>query len=125
MSKFRTEISSTVFELVRTVEVDLEIEDDAWPVRVEIYRDDEDEANFRARVWLLETFRIQPTFPQNEAGGPQDQAADEEVLIEWTYNLEQDFESFHAESDTEALSIVLSALESFATQLSGNGHADA
>ena len=110
---------------MRTVEVDLEIEDDAWPVRVEIYRDDEDESNFRARVWLLETFRIQPTFPQGETGLPQEDAADEEVLIEWTYNLGPEFESFHAESDAEALSIVLAALENFATQLSGNGHADA
>ena len=94
-------VSATVFELLRTFEVDLEIEEDAWPVRIELYRDKEDEAHFRARVWLLETFRIQPTFPQREDGLPQDDAADEDVLVEWSYNLGEDFNSFSAESEED------------------------
>jgi hypothetical protein len=125
MAKRYSGISATLFELVHAVEVDLEIEEDAWPVRIDIYRDVEEEGHFRARIWLLETFRIQPTFPQNEAGEPQDTAADEEVLVEWTYNLEQDFESFQADSEEDALEMVLGALEEFVTHISGNGHADA
>ena len=119
-----TGVSSTVFELLRTVEVDIEIEGDAWPVRIELYRDQEDEAHFRARVWLLETFRIQPTFPQSDEGAPQEDAGDEDVLVEWSYNLGEDFNSFAAENEEEALGQVLAALEDFAAQATGNGHAD-
>jgi hypothetical protein len=117
-------MSTTIFELLRILEVDLEIEEDAWPVRIELYRDKEDEAHFRARVWLLETFRIQPTFPQNEQGLPQDEVADEDVLVEWSYNLSEDFNSFSAESEEEALQQILGALEEFAAHATGNGHAD-
>ena len=76
------------------MEVDLDIEGDAWPVRVELYRDREDANHFRARVWLLETFRVQPTFPLGHDGEPQDKAGDEDVLVEWSYNLADDFDSF-------------------------------
>jgi hypothetical protein len=120
-----TGISATVFKLVDTVEVDLEIESDAWPVRIELYRDQEDETHFRARVWLLETFRIQPTFPQSDEGLPQDDAGDEDVLVEWSYNLREDFSSFSAEGQDDALAQVLTALEEFAAHATGNGHADA
>jgi hypothetical protein len=118
-------VSSTVYELVRTCEVDLEIEGDAWPVRVELYRDREDESRYRARVWLLETFRIQPTFPQSDDGIPQDDAGDEDLLVEWSYNLREEFGSFNAETDDEAFDHVLSALEEFVAHVAGNGHADA
>jgi len=118
-------VSATVFELLRTVEVDLEIEGDAWPVRIDLYQEQEDETHFRARVWLLETFRIQPTFPQSDQGLPQDDAGDEDVLVEWSYNLNEDFNSFNAENEEEALAQILAALEDFAAQATGNGHADA
>jgi hypothetical protein len=118
-------ISSTVFVLVRTLEVDLEIEGDAWPVRIELYRDKEDETHFRARVWLLETFRVQPTFPQSDEGLPQDDPGDEDVLVEWSYNLGEDFSSYAAENEDEALEVVVAALEDFAAHAAGNGHADA
>ena len=120
-----SELGSTIFELVRTLEVDLEIEKDAWPVRVELYRDREDDTHYRARVWLLETFRIQPTFPQNDDGLPQDDAGDEDVLVEWGYNLREDFGSFAAETEQDALDQVMAALEEFVAHVAGNGHADA
>jgi len=118
-------ISTAVFVLLRTCEVDLEIEGDVWPVRIELYREKEDESHYRARVWLLETFRIQPTFPQSDEGLPQDDAGDEDVLVEWSYNLGEDFNSFEAESEEEAMQAVMAALEEFAAHAAGNGHADA
>jgi hypothetical protein len=118
-------ISTMVFELLRTVEVDLEIEGDAWPVRIELYQEQEDESHFRARVWLLETFRIQPTFPQTDEGVLQEDAGDEDVLVEWSYNLSEELNSFNAENEEEALAQVIAALEDFAAHATGNGHADA
>lgn len=120
-----SDIGPTVYELLRTLEVDLEIEGDAWPVRIELYRDREDETHYRARVWLLETFRIQPTFPQSDDGLPQDDAGDEDVLVEWSYNLREEFDSFIADTEREALDRVMAALEDFVAHVAGNGHADA
>ncbi len=118
-------IGSTVFELVRTVEVDLEIEEDSWPVRIELFRDRDDDETYRAHVWLLETFRIQPLYPMDEEGEPQEAPADEDLLIEWNRNLDADLDAFTAASDEEALAIVLASLDDFATQAAGNGHTDA
>jgi len=125
MTKSYSGISSTIFHLARTIEVDLQIEDDAWPLRIELYRDSADETHFRARVWLLEAFRLQPTFPQTESGLPTDEPTDEELFVEWTYNLERDFDSFEADSDEEALDLVLSQIEDSLMHIAGNGHADA
>jgi hypothetical protein len=118
-------VGSTIFELLRTLEIDLEIEGDAWPVRVELYRDRDDENHFRARVWLLETFRIQPTFPQSDDGAPQDEPGDEDVLVEWSYNLREDFDSFAATSEQDALDQVVASIEDFVARVAGNGHTDA
>ena len=75
-------ITSPIFELVKTVEVDLALGKETWPTRFEILRSIEQQDLFRCRVWQLEFFRLQSTFPQSD-GQPAHEPSDHRVLVEW------------------------------------------
>jgi hypothetical protein len=62
-------ITSSIYELVKVVELDLTL-NESWPIRFEVFRDTEKQGHFRCRIWQLERHEIQPTFPQDEQGRP-------------------------------------------------------
>ena len=74
-------VTSTVFEMVKVVELDLQLAEDAWSVRIEIMQDTEASDRFRCHVWEQETFRLTPTFPQNRQGRPCE-ISDDRLLVE-------------------------------------------
>ena len=52
-------VISAVYELAKTVEVDIQLSDeDAWISRIELFRDTEQPDRYRCRVWELELFRL-------------------------------------------------------------------
>lgn len=63
-------ITSSVFESVKIVELDIRLGDDSWSVRIELLRDTEASDRFRCHVWELESFRLTPTFPRDENDQP-------------------------------------------------------
>ncbi len=72
-----------VAEVVRTVDLSpirMGGNGDDVRLRVEILRRGRGKARFTARVWRVEFYRIQPTFPQ-KTGRPSTDAADEQVLV--------------------------------------------
>lgn len=99
-------ITSPIFELVRTVEVDLTLDDETWPTRFEIFRDTERSDFYRCRVWQLELFRIQSSFPQ-EGANPAHQPSDHLLMVEWNGPHVGLYEDFVAESAEAALSKVM------------------
>ena len=75
-------ITSSIFELVRTVELDIQLSDeDSWTVRIEIFRDTEKANVFRCHVWELELFRLVPSFPRAEADEPA-HITDDVIMVE-------------------------------------------
>lgn len=74
-------VTSSVFELVKTVELDIRFNEDAWTARIELLRDTEREGWFRCRVWESEMFRLTPTFPRDAAGGPA-HITDDTIMVE-------------------------------------------
>ncbi len=105
-------ITSPVFELVKTVEVDLTLADEKWPTRIEIFRDTERRDFFRCHVWQLELFRLQSTFPQ-ENGEPAHGPSDHLLMVEWNGPHIGLYEDFAAVSAEAALEKVLSDLGRF------------
>lgn len=102
--------TSRTFESIRTLEVD-GCGDDSVTVRVELLRRVGDAGLYRCRVWRLESYRIQPTFPQT-AGAPAHLPSDEEVLVSWTHALPADLaDGYRCSSDDEALTRALTAIE--------------
>jgi len=63
-------ITSSVFELIKTLELDVQLGDDSWSIRIELFKDIETKGRFRCHVWELELFRLTPTFPQSEDNQP-------------------------------------------------------
>lgn len=63
-------ITSSVFELIKTLELDVQLNDGSWSIRIELFRDTETKGRFRCHVWELELFRLTPTFPQGKDNEP-------------------------------------------------------
>ncbi len=105
-------ITSPVFELVKTVEVDLSLLDETWPTRIEIFRDTERRDFFRCHIWQLEYFRIQSTFPQ-EQGVPAHHPSDHRVMVEWDGPYIGFYEDFVAENAEAALEKVIADFRKF------------
>ena len=102
----RSQISSPLFELVRTVEFDVTVGETDIPLRVELFRATEDETLFRARLWEKTSVRLVPTQPPDERGEPTE-PSDEDVPVERSAQLSGDYEAFVAPDAEAALQIVL------------------
>ncbi len=113
-------ITSPLFELAKTVEFNLEVAEDHFSLRVELFQDISDAQRFRARIWRLEMYRIQSTFPQNETDGqPADQPSDESIFVDTGAWLSQRYEDFRAETPNRAIQIILNDLRDFLVRTSG------
>ncbi len=102
-------ITSPLFELVRTLEVDLRLGEDHVPLRIELFGDLADATRFRCHVWEREFFRLTPTFPQDDAGEPKD-VSDDELLVERSTQLRGDYDDFTAPDADAALKRVMEDL---------------
>lgn len=96
------------FELVRTLELDLDLGDDAFAVRVELLSDLATPTRFRARLWRLERHHLQPSFPSKD-GRPTGPTTDEIILREWSPP-DVDLAAFEAPDPTAAVNHVLAHL---------------
>jgi hypothetical protein len=113
-------ITSPLFELAKTVEFNLEVAEDHFSLRVELFQDISNAQRFRARIWRLEVYRIQSTFPQNETDGqPADQPSDESIFVDTSAWLSQCYEDFRAETPDRAIQIILNDLRDFLVRTSG------
>src|SRR4051794_35762590 len=66
-------VKSAVFELVKVVELDIELGDrseHSWTTRIELFQDTEQLDRYRCRVWESEMFRLTPSFPRDEKNEP-------------------------------------------------------
>jgi hypothetical protein len=80
----RTKQAIEVVEIVRTydvgpIQMPPGIGDD-FRFRIEILRASARKRQYQARVWRIETYRVQPTFPQKK-GRPTDDPCDELLLV--------------------------------------------
>jgi len=105
-------VTSDVFRLISTIEFDLEIKGHLLPTRLELFQDTERENVYRCRMWERDLFRLKPTPYVDEATGKKvEEEEDEELLIERTWELSDEFESFEAASAEAAVTRVLDALK--------------
>src|SRR6266496_4557068 len=99
-----------VFEIVQTFETEeIAVEDPDLPrfvFRVELLKDSRPGGRFQARLYRKETFRLQPTFPQ-EAGQPKYDPSDEVILVGDSF---RSWEEFQGRTAKEVLARVLSEI---------------
>ncbi len=112
---------SPLFELVKTIEFDMEFAEGRFSLKLELFQDVSDTRRFRARIWRLEMYRIQPTFPQKEADSqPADDPSDETIFVDTTLWLAKNYEDFRAETPDSALQMILNDLQAFLARASGD-----
>ena len=63
-------VTTPLYELARTFEVDLQLREDSLTFRIEFFRNTEATDRFRCHVWDLERFRLKPTIPRDANGEP-------------------------------------------------------
>jgi hypothetical protein len=69
--------------LVDTIELSVPFGDDELTLRIELFESVADARHYCARIWRLEYYRIQSTFPQVAGGLPAHEASDELILKEF------------------------------------------
>lgn len=113
-------ITSAVFELMRVLELDITLGDDFIPTRIELFRDTERDDHFRCHIWELEHFRLNPTFPRDDSGGPA-HISDDVIMVErgTTYRIKGFGGSFIASSAEAALETVIAELNNFLKHVTG------
>lgn len=110
-----------VYELVKTVEFDVEIGDDQFVLRIELFRTVSDIHTFRAHIWRTEMYRIQSSFPRDQlTDKPAHLPSDEVILVDLNY-LTGDFSNFQAENQEIALQLVMHDFQDFLTRIAGPG----
>ncbi len=113
-------ITTSPFGLVTLVEFDVQIYDDAFSLRVELFRSLKEPGLFRARLWRDEHFRIQSEFPFDQRSRrPADEPSSELILVNWETNLLRTKPMFKAKNVDEALELVLMDIGKFLEHASG------
>ncbi|MBI4851266.1 MAG: hypothetical protein HY819_05510 [Acidobacteria bacterium] len=119
MKLLHSAIKSPVFELIKTIEIDIELGEDSWTSRIELFQDTEKRDYFRCRVWELELFRLTLSFPRNENGEPA-HITDDSIWVERPFPRSKiDYEGFIASNPDHALQSVIEDLKNFLEHVTG------
>jgi hypothetical protein len=108
-------VTTPLYELARTFEVDLQLGGDSLTFRIEFFRNTDATDRFRCHVWDLERFRLKPTFPRDDNGEPS-HVCDDIVMVERGMprsRIPYPLEDIVAPDLDAALEIVLNDLKAF------------
>ena len=114
-------VTSPVYELVKTVEVDIQLGDDSWTTRIELLHDTEKADHFRCRVWELEFHRLTPSFPRDENDLPI-HITDSPIFVERGIahsQIKYPLEVITAPDADSALEIIIGDLKRFLEHVTG------
>lgn len=106
-------VISPIYKLLKVLELDLQLGDDAWPIRFELFQNTEIRGHFRCRIWQAEHFRIQSTFPMSARGNPKHLPSDELIFIGFDGPEMRDYDDFKAPNASAAMATVFRDFERF------------
>ena len=112
-------VTSAVFRLVDTFEVDLKLGELEYTLRVELFQDTERDDQFRARTWEAELSRLIPRYPEDEEGEPTETTEDTVMVERPIPGGMVDHEPFVAASREAALEAILDDLRGFLLDATG------
>ena len=107
--KLHPAIKSSLFKLIAVYECDIDVGENPYPCRIELFQSASNVKLFRARVWEIELCRITPRLPQSPSGKPL-HVSDDLLLLERTGRLSRRYDSIQARDPREALQVVFKDL---------------
>jgi hypothetical protein len=108
-------VTSPIYELAKTFELDIQLGEDSFTMRIELFRNTEKEDHFRCHVWELEMFRLTPTCPMDEDNQPA-HICDDVLMVDRGIprsHIPYPLEDIVAPNIDAALEIVLNDLKGF------------
>jgi hypothetical protein len=112
-------ITSSIYELIKVIEVDIELGEDAWTARIELFQDTERKDFFRCNVWERELFRLIPSFPRDENNEPA-HFTDDAILVKRPIaHSKLDYKGFVAPDQDTALKMIIDDLKYFLEYVTG------
>ena len=108
-------ITSPIYELAKIFELDVQLGEDSYTLRIELFRNTEKEGRFRCHAWELELFRLTPTFPMDEHDNPA-HICDDLIMVERGIahsRINYHLEDIEAPDIDAALEIVLGDLKRY------------
>jgi hypothetical protein len=121
MSINHPNITSLIYELVKTIEFDIEL-DTGFTLRIELLRSISESRRFRAHIWGTEFFRLQSTFPQDAATErPAHEPSDEIILVDYSHLLSRKYEDFESETVESAAQSILDDCKKLLVHATGQG----
>jgi hypothetical protein len=104
-------VISDVFQLVKTVEFDVETGGKFLPTRVEVLQDTQHKRRFRCHLWELEYYHVEGAFAAGKKGKARRPVSDEPIFVERTWELSSKFCDFEAPNAEAALRKFLRLLQ--------------
>lgn len=104
-------IISPVYELVKVLEFDVDLGDDIFSLRLEVFRSLEDNCRFRAHLWTRRIFRIEFTNLQGDR--PSYYPLEEEIIVNFSHYLTNNYDDFRADSLEAAIELIIDDLKRF------------
>lgn len=120
MFQGHSSITSHMYEVIKVVEFDMDLDFDSFSLRIELLQSATAPDWFRVHVWRTELYRLQSTFPQDkQSGQPLHEPSDENILVDWSSCLSQDYKHFQANNPEAALELVLDDIQRFLVRVTG------
>jgi hypothetical protein len=120
MFQGHSSITSHMHEVIKVVEFDVDLDFDSFSLRIELLQSAIAPDWFRVHVWRTEFYRLQATFPQDkQSGQPLHEPSDENILVDWSHYLAQDYKHFQASNPEAALELVLDDIRRFLVRITG------
>lgn len=111
-------VTSDVFKLIKTFELDLVVGNHFLPTRIELFQDTESKRRFRCRMWERELYHLQLTLAEGTGKRKRRLESDEEVLVERTWELSDKFDDFEAATPKAAIKKFLDTLRVYLDRVS-------
>jgi hypothetical protein len=120
MFQGHSSITSHMYEVIKVVEFDVDLDFDSFSLRIELLRSATTPDWFRVHVWRTELYRLQATFPQDKPSGqPLHEPSDENILVDWSHYLAHDYKQFQASNSEAALELVFDDIRRFLVRVTG------
>lgn len=118
--KMLTESSfdDSIYQLVKTVEFDIELDGASFPIRVELLQCLDVQKQFRTRTWVMK-FSDRTCIANFSEDQLFERSSDEGIFVDYSNCVSKDCSEFQADSQEVAIQLIVNNLKDFVSDFTG------